>query len=50
MSTKLIYLMSFVLFLAVTGTASADVDITVPDADFDDYPTISGGGYIYVIE
>jgi len=38
MSKKLFYLMSFVLVLAVTGTASADQwDITVPDAGFDDH-------------
>jgi hypothetical protein len=38
MSEKLIYLMSFVLVLAVTGTATADQwTIPVPDANFDDY-------------
>ncbi|MHC4643816.1 MAG: PA14 domain-containing protein, partial [Planctomycetota bacterium] len=48
MSKKLLYLMSFVLVLAVTGTASADTwDITVPDAGFDDY-VLGLGDYIYI--
>jgi len=36
MSKKLIYLMSFALVLAVTGTALADQIIPVPNAGFED--------------
>jgi hypothetical protein len=49
MCKKLIYLVSFVLVLAVTGTASADQwDITVPDAGFDDHILSNVGDWIYV--
>jgi len=49
MSKKLIYLVSFVLVLAVTGTASADLwDITVPDAGFDDHVLNNVGDWIYI--
>ncbi len=49
MCKKLIYLMSFVLVLAVTGTASADQwDITVPDAGFDDHVLNNVGDWIYI--
>ena len=49
MSKKLIYSVSFVLVLAVTGTASADQwDITVPDAGFDDHVLNNVGDYIYI--
>jgi hypothetical protein len=49
MCKKLIYLVSFVLVLAVTGTASADQwDITVPDAGFDDHVLNNVGDYIYI--
>jgi len=49
MSKKLLYLMSFVLVLAVTGTASADQwDIAVPDAGFDDHVLSNMGDYIYI--
>jgi len=48
MSKKLIYLMSFVLVLALTGTASADHIITVPDAGFDDHVLNNVGDYVYV--
>jgi len=41
--------MSFVLVLAVTGTASADQwDIAVPDAGFDDHVLSNMGDYIYI--
>jgi len=51
MSKKLIYLMSFVLVLAVTGTASADQwDITVPDAGFDDHVLNNVGDYIDIAD
>jgi len=51
MSRKSIYLMSFVLVLAVMGTASAaDKDIFVPDAGFDDQVIPAGSGYTYVGE
>jgi len=51
MSKKLFYLISFVLVLAVTGTASADHqwDITVGDAGFDDY-TLSPHSYIDIAD
>ena len=46
MSKKLLYLMCFVLVLAVTGTATAvQYDITVGDAGFDDY-SLGPGGYV----
>jgi hypothetical protein len=49
MSKELICLMSFVLVLAVTGTASADQwEITVPDAGFDDHVLNNEGDWIYV--
>jgi hypothetical protein len=49
MCKKLIYLASFVLVLAVTGTASADQwEITVPDAGFDDHVLSNVGDYIYI--
>ncbi len=51
MSKKLIYLMSFVLLLAVTGTALADKDIFVGDAGFDDQVLPGpGSGYTYIGE
>jgi hypothetical protein len=47
MSKKLIYLMSFVLVLAVTGTATADQwPVTVPDAGFDDHVLKNLGDYV----
>jgi hypothetical protein len=43
MSKKLVYLMSFVLVLAVTGIVLADQQaITVPDAGFDDHVLAEG--------
>jgi hypothetical protein len=49
MSKKLLYLMSFVLVLAMTGTASADQwDITVPDAGFDEHVLDNPGDWIYI--
>jgi hypothetical protein len=46
----LVYLMSFVLVLAVTGTASADQQaITVPDAGFDDH-VLAEGDWVYIGE
>ncbi|MHC4684300.1 MAG: discoidin domain-containing protein [Planctomycetota bacterium] len=49
MCKKLVYLMSFVLMLAVTGTASADQRaITVPDAGFDDHVLNNVGDWIYI--
>ncbi|MBW2621136.1 MAG: hypothetical protein JRC56_07385, partial [Deltaproteobacteria bacterium] len=50
MSKKLIYLMSFVLVLAVTGTASADHIITVPDAGFDDHVLNNVGDWIDIAD
>jgi hypothetical protein len=49
MFRRLIYLMTFVLVLAVTGTASAGRDITVPDAGFED-TVLALGEYTYVGE
>ncbi|MHC4120443.1 MAG: PA14 domain-containing protein [Planctomycetota bacterium] len=44
MSKELIYLMSFVLVLAVTGSASADQwEITIPDAGFEDHVLAKDG-------
>ena len=46
----LVYLISFVLVLAVTGTASADQQaITVPDAGFDDH-VLAEGDWVYIGE
>ncbi len=51
MSKKLIYLMSFVLVLAVTGTASAaQLAITVPDAGFDDHVLNNVGDWIDIAD
>jgi hypothetical protein len=49
MFRELIYLMSFVLVLALTGTASAGQwEIPVPDAGFDDHVLNNVGDWIYV--
>ncbi|MHC4361544.1 MAG: hypothetical protein ACYSTZ_01855, partial [Planctomycetota bacterium] len=50
MSKELICLMSFVLVVAVTGTASADQwEITVPDASFEDH-VLAESGYIEIAD
>ncbi len=50
MCKKLCFLMSFVLVLAVTGTASADQQaITVPDAGFDEH-VLAEGDWVYIGE
>ncbi|MHC4537729.1 MAG: hypothetical protein ACYS6K_27675, partial [Planctomycetota bacterium] len=49
MSKKLLYLMSFVLVLAVTGTASADPwYINVPDPGFEDHVLTNIYDYVYL--
>ena len=48
MCKRLLLLIFVVLVLAVTGTASADLIITVPDAGFDDHVLNDVGDWIYV--
>ncbi|MHC4643258.1 MAG: PA14 domain-containing protein, partial [Planctomycetota bacterium] len=49
MSKKLLYVMSFVLVLAVTGTASADTwYLPVPDPGFEDHVMTNFYDYVYI--